>query len=292
MSRNNNRAGILLMIATTMIFAMQDAFSRHLAGNYNVFVVVMIRYWFFGAFAIAIALRHPRGFDHVARTHHPRLQILRGALLALEICVMVFAFVLLGLVETHAVFTSYPLLIAALSGPILGEMVGWRRWTAICIGFVGILIILRPGYTVFSPAALIPFCGAVMFAVYGLVTRFVSAKDSALTSFFWTGIIGAIVMTAIGIWYWEPMNGPDSILMAVLCVTGVLGHWMLIKCYELAEASAVQPFAFLQLVFVSIIGISVFNEVLQLNVVIGASLVVAASVFTLLRTGKATLRQD
>ena len=292
MSRNNTRAGILLMIATTMIFAMQDGFSRYLAGNYNVFVVVMIRYWFFGAFAIAIALRHPRGIRRVAFTHHPRLQILRGALLALEICVMVLAFVMLGLVESHAVFTSYPLLVAALSGPILGEKVGWRRWMAIGIGFVGVLIILRPGYSVFSPAALVPLCAAIMFAIYGLVTRYVSAKDSALTSFLWTGIIGAIVMTAIGVWYWEPMNGPDSMLMAVLCVTGVLGHWLLIKCYELAEASAVQPFAYLQLVFAATIGITVFNEVLQLNVVVGAALVVAAGVFTLLRTGKVSAQKD
>lgn len=286
MSRNNTRAGILLMIATTMIFAMQDGFSRYLAGNYNVYMVVMVRYWFFGAFAIALALRHPKGFRQVASTHHPLLQILRGVLLALEICVMVLAFVMLGLVESHAVFTSYPLLVAALSGPILGEKVGWRRWLAIGIGFVGVLIILRPGFTVFSPVALVPLCAAIMFAIYGIVTRFVSAKDGALTSFFWTGIIGAIVMTAIGIWFWEPMDGPDSMLMAVLCVTGVLGHWLLIKCYELAEASAVQPFAYLQLVFAATIGITVFNEVLHLNVIVGAALVVAAGVFTLLRTGK------
>ena len=150
MTEQNTRLGILLMIATTFIFAVQDGISRHLAGEYNVFMVVMIRYWFFAAFVMTLAARQA-GLRHAARTTHPMLQLTRGLLLALEICVMVSAFVLLGLVESHAIFAAYPLLVAALSGPILGEQVGWRRWTAILVGFIGILIILQPGLRVFSP---------------------------------------------------------------------------------------------------------------------------------------------
>jgi drug/metabolite transporter (DMT)-like permease len=284
MTAQNTKLGIWLMVATTFVFAMQDGISRHLAGEYNVLMVVMIRYWFFAAFVMAVAARKAGGLRAAAATSQPGVQIFRGVLLATEICVMVLAFVMLGLVESHAIFTSYPLLIAALSGPILGEKVGWRRWTAIGVGFVGVLIILQPGFRVFQIEALVPLASAFMFALYGLMTRYAARKDSAATSFFYTGTVGAVVMTAIGIWFWEPMEGSDWVWMAVLCVTGALGHWLLIKTYDVAEASAVQPFAYLQLVFAATLGITVFGESLEWNVALGAVLVVSAGIFTLMRT--------
>lgn len=283
MTQNNTRLGIMLMIATTLVFAMQDGLSRHLAGTYNVLMVVMIRYWFFMGFVLVLANRKPGGIRAVAKTPQMGVQILRALLLAAEVCVMVLAFIYLGLVESHAVFTCYPLLVAALSGPVLGEQVGWRRWIAIGIGFVGVLIILQPGVTVFSPLALIPLASATMFALYGLLTRYVARADNAFTSFFWTGLVGGIAMTIVGIWFWEPMTGSDWALMGILCVSGVMGHWFLIRCLEVAEASAVQPFAYLQLVFASLIGIFVFSETLETRFIIGAGLVVAAGLFTLWR---------
>lgn len=288
--RSDTRLGILLMVATTFVFAMQDGLSRHLAETYNIFMVVMIRYWFFAAFVTAIAGRQPGSIRAAAQTAQPVLQALRGVLLATEICVMVGAFVLLGLVESHAVFVSYPLLVAALSGPVLGERVGWRRWAAIAVGFLGVLIILQPGVAVFSPYALVPLLAALMFAVYALLTRYVARKDSAATSFFWTGVAGAVTATAVGIWYWQPMSGPDWGWMACLCVTGALGHFLLIKCYEVAEASAVQPFAYLQLPFAAFIGLTVFGETLKANVAVGAGIVVAAGLFTFWRENRAKAR--
>jgi len=280
---NNIPLGIGLMVATTFVFAVQDGLSRHLASEYNVMMVVMIRYWFFAAFVIAIARRKAGGIRAAAQTSQPILQSLRGLLLAAEICVMVAGFTILGLVESHAVFTCYPLLVAALSGPILGESVGWRRWAAIGVGFIGVLIVLQPGMTVFEPAAAIPLLAAAMFAIYGLLTRFVARKDSTATSFFWTGVMGSIAMTFAGVWYWQPMSPTDWIYMGCLCITGVTGHWLLIRCYEVAEASAVQPFAYLQLVFASIIGITLFGETVRMNVAIGAGLIVAAGLFTFWR---------
>ncbi len=280
---NNTRIGIALMIATSVVFAGQDGISRHLAGEYNVYMVVMIRYWFFAAFVITIAARKAGGIMAAARTSRPVIQMTRGALLAIEVCVMVTGFTILGLVESHAVFAAYPLLVAALSGPILGEKVGWRRWTAIGVGFIGVLFILKPGLGVFNPAAIIPLIAAVMFATYGLLTRYVARDDATATSFFWTGTTGAVVMTAVGLWFWEPMTGRDWILMAALCMTGSLGHWLLIRCYEVAEASAVQPFAYFQMVFAASVGIVVFGEALQINVAVGAGIVVAAGLFTLWR---------
>ena len=280
---NNVPLGVTLMVATTIVFALQDGISRHLAGEYNVMMVVMIRYWFFAAFVIAVASRKAGGFRAAARTTQPLVQVTRGLLLAAEISVAVFGFTILGLVESHAVFASYPLLIAALSGPILGERVGWRRWMAIAVGFVGVIIILQPGMRVFNPWAIIPLISAVMFAVYGLLTRYAGRRDRTETSFFWTGTTGAVAMTGVGIWAWEPMARTDQLWMGLLCLTGAFGHWLLIRCYEVAEAGAVQPFAYFQLVFASALGMAVFGEQLQPNVAIGAAVIVSAGLFTLWR---------
>lgn len=285
-SPQNTRLGIWLMVATAFVFAMQDGISRHLAETYNVTMIIMIRFWFFGLFVVWMASRQPGGLRAAIATKQKGLQIFRGALLAIEVCVMVLAFVMLGLVESHAIFAVYPLLIAALSGPILGEKVGWRRWSAIGIGFVGVLIILQPGVGVFQPSALIAFVAALMFALYGLLTRYVGRQDSAMVSFFWTGVTGAVILTPVGLWFWEPMAPADWLWMGLLCMTAAFSHYLLIRAYEVAEASAVQPFAYLQLPFASAVGIIVFDETLRANVAIGAAIVVSAGIFTLWRARK------
>jgi len=287
MSAHQTRAGILLMIATTFVFATQDGISRHLAAEYNTFMVVMLRYWFFAAFVLAVAARRPGGIRATARTSQLRLQIGRGVLLALEICVAVVGFTLIGLVESHAIFASYPLIITALAGPLLGERVGWRRWLAVLVGFLGMLIILAPGAGAFDPLALIPVASAVLFALYGIATRYVAHRDSTATSFFWTGIAGAVVMTVVGLPALEPMSPTNTLWMLALCVTGVLGHWLLIKCYDLAEASVLQPFAFFHQVFAALVGVFVFAEALRANVLVGAGIILSAGLFALWRASRA-----
>ena len=286
MTKQNERLGILLMIITTIVFASQDGLSKYLATEYNVYMVVMIRYWFFAAFVISVSSQNTGGIKRVAKTKSPILQIFRSLILVAEMCITILAFTLLGLAETHAIFASYPLIIAMLSGPILGEYVGWRRWLAICVGFIGILIILNPGNGIFSPYALVPLAGAILFALYGLLTRYVGQYDNSSTSFFWTGVVGSIAMTIIGLNYWDPVSKSDWSIMLLLSASGVVGHYLLIKCYEVAEASAVQPFAYLQLIWASMIGIIIFGEQITTNVLIGACIIVGAGLFTLWRERK------
>ncbi len=286
-ARSNPRLGIALMIVTSALFALQDGVSRHLAGDYSVMTVVMIRYWFFAAFVVALSIARGGGLRRVARTKQPGLQIFRGVLLAAEICVTVLSFVLLGLIETHAIFAVYPLLIAALAGPVLGEYVGWRRGIAIGAGLIGVLVILRPGFRVFSPEALIPLLAAFMFALYGLMTRKVAALDSAETSFFWTGVAGAVAITLVAPFWWTPIEGAaDIAFMAALCVTGATGHFLLIKVYEVAEAGVVQPFSYFQLVFVTILAMSLFGERPDLWTVVGAAIILGAGLYTLVREAR------
>ena len=282
MNGQNTRLGIALMIAAVFVFTLQDALSKHLAAAYNPLMVVMIRYWVFAAFVLALALRRPGGFRAGIATRHAGLHLLRAALLIAEICVIVTSYTVIGLIDTHAVFAVCPLIIVALSGPVLGEKVGLARWLAIAAGLAGVLVILQPGTGVFSAAALLPLASATMFALYSLLTRRATQAEDAFLSLFWSGIFGAGLITGIGLFWWEPMTGADWLWMGLYGGLAVFANWLLIRCYEVAEASAVQPFAYFQIVFVSIAGLVVFGETLAPHVVLGVAIVVGAGLVTLL----------
>ena len=274
--------GIWLMIAAVTVFAMQDGFSRHLAETYNTFMVIMIRYWFFTGFVVMLALHQPQGFRAAVRTRHPWLHLLRASLLITEVCAIVQGYTLIGLINSHAIFAVCPLLVAGLAVPLLGERIPWQRWVAIGAGLAGVLIILQPGSGVFSLASLLPFAAALMFAVYSLLTRLATRDEPAFVALFWAGVIGAVLVTAIGLPNWEPMAASDWVWMTIYALLALLGNWLLIRCYEVAEASSVQPFAYLQIVLISIIGIVIYGEVLRTPVLIGGVIVVAAGLFALL----------
>ena len=284
--------GIWLMIAAVSVFAAQDGFSRHLAETYNTFMVIMIRYWFFAVFVLVLAWRQPQGFLAAVRTRHPWLHLIRASLLIAEVCVIVQGYTLIGLINSHAIFAVCPLLVAGLAVPLLGERIAWQRWAAIGTGLAGVLIILQPGSGVFSLASLLPLAAATMFALYSLLTRLTTRDEPAFVALFWSGVIGAILVSIVGLPNWEPMVGADWLWMTIYALLAVAGNWLLIRCYEVAEASSVQPFAYLQIVLVSLIGIVVYDEVLRTPVIIGGGIVVAAGLFALVhsrRTAKVVL---
>jgi drug/metabolite transporter (DMT)-like permease len=285
--KDNPRLGIILMIATMIVFSIQDGLSRYLAESYNVISVVMIRYMFFMLFVMAYSARLSGGIIGVATSRQTSLQIARGILLVAQICVAVLSFSTVGLVNFHAVFASYPLMVMALSVPILGEVVGWRRWLAVSIGFIGVLIILRPGSAMFDSASILPVIAAFMMAVYGIMTRYAARQDSAQTSFFWTAIAGGVAMLVIGPFFWQPPQGHDWWWMGLLCLTGTGGHFLLIKALDSTKASTIQPFAYLQLVFASTIGILVFGDSLDPMLIAGSAVIVGSGLFALQRERKA-----
>lgn len=278
----NTRLGILLMVATVLCYTAQDGVTRYLAGEYNVMMVVMIRYWFYAAFVLMLAARAPGGLRRAVTTRHPVLHLSRAGLHVAEICVIVASFTFIGLINTHAVFAVCPLIIAAMSGPILGEQVGLARWLAIGAGFLGIVVILRPGTDLFTLFALLPLASATMFALYSVLTRLATRDEAPFVALFWSGILGATLMTLAGAAWWEPMAPRDWALTALNGAMAVMANWLMIRTYAVAEAAAVQPFAYLQLVFVTIMGVLVFNEVLTLPTLIGAGIVVAAGLAALM----------
>ncbi|MRX50967.1 EamA family transporter [Paracoccus sp. S-4012] len=278
-----NRRGILLMCVVSLVFAIQDSLSRELGSEYSPFLVVMLRYWFMVIFVSVIVSRAPGGFRAAARSRRPWLQIARALLLIADIVLAIFAFVRLGLVNAHAIMASYPLMIVALSGPILGERIGWRRWTAVGVGFMGMMIVLRPGSGAMSPDMLFALGAAATFALYGVLTRLASRHDPSTVSFFWTSIGGAAAITLVGLMHWEALAPADWLLLAALCLCAATSHWLLILAYEMAEASVLQPFAYTQLMWIVIIGTVFYSERLAPNVVVGVTIIVGAGLFSLWR---------
>lgn len=270
-----------LMVGAMFVFGTQDALSRYLAETYSVLGVLLIRYWFFAGFVVVRGFRAPGGLRQVVRSRRPFLQSLRGVMLVAQVWMMVRSFTLIGLVEAHAIFACYPLLIAALAGPVLGERVSLRRWLAIGAGAVGVLMILRPGAGLFAPASLLVLLAALNFAAYGLLTRAVGLHDAPETSFFYTGIAGAVAITLPGPWIWTPIALHDWFWMGLLCLSGSMGHYLLIRALAVSEASRLQPLAYFQLIFAAAAGVIVFGEHLAPMTMAGAVLVVGAGLFNL-----------
>ncbi len=277
----NPTLGIWLMIAAVATFATQDGFARHLAGEYGTFMVIMIRYWVFAGFVALVALRRPEGPRAAIRSTRLPTHLLRAVLLVAEICLIVWGYTEIGLINSLSVFMVCPLLIVALSGPLLGERISWQRWAAVAAGLVGVLVILRPGMGVFSWAALLPLGAALLFALYSVLTRLTTRDEPTFPAFFWPGVIGAVLMTALGLPELEPMPLSDAALLAVYCGLSILSHWLVLKCYEQVEAARVQPFTYLQLVFTTGIGMAVYGEVLELPVALGSAIVVGAGLYAL-----------
>ena len=284
--QNNILLGIGLMVVTTFMFSAMDGVSRFLAERNNVFTLVTMRYWFIAIIMIILCLFIKNSFKKILYTKQPYIQFTRGLILSLNNCIVVYTFTLLGLVETHAIIACYPLIVAGLSVPFLGEKFGWRRWTAIFLGFIGVIIILRPTTNIISEGSIFALIGAIMFAVYLILTRYVSKQDSAITSFFWTGIGGTVTMSIISLFIWNNIPEEDYLWLFIMCLLSASSHFMMVKTLQVAEASVIQPFSYLQLVFGSIIGVTIFSESINSMIVIGVIVVIGSGLFTTWREYK------
>lgn len=278
----SHRIGIVLILMTVFVFAAQDGITKVLVRDFAPAQVIMVRFWAFAIFAIAFAAMR-RGLRQAIRSKSPLLQATRGVLLILEMMIFAWGLRFVGLADAHALFATYPLMTTALAVPILGEHVGWRRMMAVGVGFLGALVIIRPGLAVFDPAGFILLSAALGFAVYTLLTRKLSFQDGFSTSILYVGIFGAIAATAIGLPFWKTPDGHSAILMAILSTTGIIGHLLLIKALEYAPATLLQPFNYTSLVWASLIGFAVFGEIPDSWTIAGAAVIVGAGGYVIWR---------
>jgi len=279
------RRGIFLALAALVIFAGQDAVSRHLTQTYAVPQLIMVRYWAFAVFAILFA--HYRiGLKKALLASRPVLQFTRSLIIVLEMSLITLGLRYLDLATLHALFVCFPLMVTALSIPILGEHVGWRRWAAVLVGFIGTMIIIRPGLGVLHPAAFIPLIAAFMFAFYQLITRLVSRSDAFETSLLWMALVGCAVSSMAGPFVWRTPEGLDWLLFATIALTGILGHLLLVKALELTPAATLQPINFTMPVWAAIMGYLAFSETPDLATVIGGIIVGSSGLYVILREGQ------
>ena len=278
-SESTSFGGIALISLAMLVFATQDAITKSLTASLPVAEIVFVRFCAFLAFALALAARSEAGVGGTLRSAVPRRQLLRCLLIISEIALFAHGLRFLGIAEIHALFSCFPLVVAALSVPLLGEPVGPRRWMAVLVGLVGTLVILRPGSAVFEPAALIPLGCAVLYALYNLLTREVSRHDAFGTSLLWFGLVGSVASGAVALWHWQPIGRDDALLLAALCATSVLGHGALIKALQLTEAVVLQPFHYMVLPWSMLIGYLVYGERLGAVTLVGAAIVVGSGVY-------------
>lgn len=289
-SSEQSTKGIVLLVLATLIFACQDAITKHLTETLDVAQIINVRFFFFALFAIAFAMRGS-GLKVAMHSAAPSLQIFRGLLICGEMALFAYALHFMGLAELHTIFACFPLIVTLLSVPILGEAVGWRRGLAVLVGFVGTVIIINPGSGVFTPFALMGLICAVMFAIYTLLTRKVSKVDSFQTSLLYFGVIGFLGSLLVVPFYWQTPNQSEVLWLLVISVTGIMGHLMLIKALQLAPAVILQPFNYFVLLWATGIGYFAYGEVLAIQTLAGAALVVASGVFIGYREYKLYLRE-
>jgi len=276
--------GIRFVLVAMVAFAVQDATSKYLAASYPPQFFIMIRYWLFAVFVAVLAARRSGGLRAACRTKMPALQVFRGVLLAVQIVIIVVSFDRLGLAETHAIFSLHPLLATLLAIPLLGERVGWRRLAAVGVGFIGVLVILRPGAGLFDSSALIALTAAVMMAFYTVTTRLVGRADgSSAPAFFYLGVAGAAALTLIGPFYWTPMRLPDIGWLLLHSTVAMGGHYCLIRALEATEAVRIQPFTYLQMIFAVPIGAFIFGEPVDALVILGMTMTVGAGLYAISR---------
>jgi len=280
--RSDTLRGILILVFATFFFAAQDAITKKLTQSVSVYEIVCIRFFFFSLFAIVYTARNTK-LSEALKSQVPVLQIIRALLISGEIAIFAYAVRFLGLAELHAMFACFPLLITALSVPFLKEQVGWRRWVAIFVGFIGTLIIIRPGTGVFEPVAMLALVCALMFAMYNILTRKVSRYDSFQTSLLYFGLVGFFVSLLTMPWFWETPTNEEALWLLAISAVAIIGHIGLIKALELAPAVILQPFNYFVLIWAICIGYFAFGEILDTMTLLGAVIVVSSGVFVAYR---------
>lgn len=277
--------GIALIIFAMLVFALQDGITKHLATTYSAPQILWIRFSFFVVFALLYSMR-TKPLRACLTSNVPVLQIIRSLLIVAEIGFFILAVRHLPLAETHALFATFPLMATAIAALFLKEPVGIRRWSAIVVGLLGVIIILRPGAAVIAPAALIALLCAFMFAGYQVITRLVSKYDDSETSVTYMAVVGLIAMTALGPFFWKTPDAEGWKWLLLLALTAALGHFLLIKALEFAPASLLQPFNFTLLVFASTVGYFAFGDVPDMWTVLGAIVIVGSGIYTVHRERK------
>ncbi|HKA75933.1 MAG TPA: DMT family transporter [Pseudolabrys sp.] len=288
--RRERLIGIALMCGAVALFACLDTTAKYLNTQMDSLEIAWARYT--SAFVLTLMVSNPLTHRDLLRTRSPKLQLIRSVLLVLSTALNFVALRWLQLDEALSIIFTFPFIVAIISGPLLGEWLGWRRWSAIGFGFAGVLLITRPGLGGMHPAAFFSLAATVCYGFYAVITRIVSRVDSNQTSLFYANFIGALVMLPVIPFVWQPpANWVIAVMLTMTGVLGSTGHFFLIAGHKLAPASVLSPFIYTQLIWVVILGYLVFDHVPTGWTIAGAAMVIGSGLYLLYRErqiGKST----
>ena len=262
---------ILLMIGAIFCIASMEAVSKYLMEEIGPVQTIWVR---FMAQTILVTLLIMPKLRQYSRTKYPKLQLLRSLAVMFTTTLYFFSFFLLGLAEASALFNVSPVLITLGAFLFLGEKINAKRILGIGISLIGALIIIRPGSDVFTISAIFPVAAAILYSVYNLATRFVGADESPWTSLFYSALLGAACYSLYIIFNWNPMSGYALFLALIIGLLATVGHLLLIKSLSLGEASLVAPFTYTSLLFSTIWGVVLFNQIPDFWTIVGALIIV------------------
>jgi drug/metabolite transporter (DMT)-like permease len=280
--RTARLTGIALMCAAVACFALLDTTAKYLSLSMSTLQIVWARYT--GAFLFPFIVSNPWTRPGLTRTTRPLLQIGRSMLLLGSTLCNFAALRYLQLDEAVALVFSTPFFVAALSWPMLGERVRWRRWSAVAVGFIGVLVIARPGAGSFQPAALLSLSAAGFYALYSITTRILARTDANDTTLFYSNLVGALALLPVVPFVWTTPT--DPLVIALMVATGAVGstgHYCLIAAHRLAPAALLSPFIYTEIVLVIALGFLVFGDVPNRWTLTGAAIVVASGLYILHR---------
>ncbi|MGH1479908.1 MAG: DMT family transporter [Geminicoccales bacterium] len=272
------RSGIFWMLVTAFFFVCVHATGKFLTASYPIVQVVWGRYIFHLLLALLILAPQLR---RLLRTSNLKLQLLRSSFM-LGSTTFYFAGVQsLPLTEANAINFLTPILVVIFAQPVLGEQVGLRRWIGVGVGFIGAMIVIRPGSGLMDVAAGILIMSALCNACYQLSTRKLGAIDDPLTTLLFTAIVGSIAASIAVPFYWEPMDLNGWLLMVAIGTFAVIGHFALINAYRLSAASSVAPFSYSMLLWSTLFGFLIFDQLPDLWAVLGALVIVISGIIIL-----------
>ena len=270
------------MCGAVFLFAGSDASAKFLNGHMDTIQVVWARYM--SAFILALFMFNPIKRPQVMRTSRPWLQLGRSTLLLVSTALNFVALRYLQLDQAVAIIFCTPFIVAALGGPMLGEWIKWRRWTAITVGFCGVLLVARPGAGGIHPAAILSVIGALCYAIYSISTRILARTDSNETTNFYSNLVGAVLVTLVVPFFWTSQSDPKIIIL--MCTMGLfsgMGHYLLIMGHRLAPAAVLAPFIYTEIVWMIALGYLVFGDVPNSWTLSGVAVVTASGLYLLYR---------
>lgn len=273
--------GIALMLAAMAVVPLMDGVAKHLSATFPVLQVVWARYFFHLLILLPVVLwRH--GVSALL-LRNPWLQIIRGGFLLGSTILFFAAIAVMPIADALALVFVAPLVVTALSPLVLGERVGPRRWTAVSVGFVGVLVIVRPGLSDFHPGMLLALGAGTVYAFYSLATRKLSGSAPPLITLAYTALLGALVMSAAVPAVWTPPDVRDIAWMALMGALAAGGHFLIIKSFEHAEASLLAPLGYSEIVMATVVGYLAFGDFPDAWTWVGVAIVISSGVYVSVR---------